>query len=390
MPAGEKPYRVYRGGRVKGKVPLERREPSTRRNGREPGRPAQPKVRRPRRRWSWPKRIGLALLLVIVLVVVWGLIGFLQFRSGVADANKRLPRNVRAVLTKDSGGLLSDSTNILLLGTDHQNTDQRVSDFHSDSIMLLHTDPSRHRLVYLSIPRDLRVPIPGYGESKINAAMQVGGAALAIRTVAAFTKLPVNHVMIIDFAQFRQLIDAIGGIDVNVPERILSNKFDCPYKASRCATWKGWRFAKGNQHMNGDRAMIYSRIRENQLDPSYTDITRGQHQQQVLRAVIHKLTGFGTFLSLPFSGSSYMKPLTTDLSAWQLVELGWDMKRAPASRALHCRLGGTSDPSGTSDIIGTQENIAVIGMVTGASAPQPPPPGSQFSPGCYIGNAGLH
>jgi hypothetical protein len=64
------------------------------------------------------------------------------------------------------------------------------------------------------------------------------------------------------------------------------------------------------------------------------------------------------------------------------------LKRAPAAKALHCRLGGSGDPNGSSDIIGGQENIAVIGMVTGQSAAQPPPPGSgPFGPGCVIGNA---
>jgi hypothetical protein len=83
-----------------------------------------------------------------------------------------------------------------------------------------------------------------------------------------------------------------------------------------------------------------------------------------------------------------MRPLTTDLSAWELAQLGWVMKRAPGSKALHCRLGGTGDPSGGSDIIGTQENLAVIQMVTGAAAPQPPPPGSgPFGPGCVVGSA---
>src|SRR2546425_8681981 len=105
MAAGEKPYRVYRGGRTKGKVPLERRDPSVRRNGREPGQPAKPKIRRPRRRWSWPKRILVTLLVVILFFVVWGAIGFLQFRSGVAAANKRVPPDVRAVLARDHGGL---------------------------------------------------------------------------------------------------------------------------------------------------------------------------------------------------------------------------------------------------------------------------------------------
>ncbi len=385
MAGVEKPYRVYKGGRVKGKVPLERPERGPARNGREPG---APKIRRPRKRWSWRKRILVGLAALIVLFVIWAVAGFLAFRSGVSAANKRLPASVRPTLTSQNGLLLTKSTNILLLGTDHQNNDQRASDFHSDSVMLLHTEPSKHRLVYLSIPRDLRVPVPGHGEDKINSAMQIGGPALAVRTVEGFTRLPVNHVMVIDFHQFRQLIDNIGGITVDVPERILSNPFDCPYTVQRCQTWKGWRFAKGSQHMNGWRAQIYSRIRENQLNPADSDITRGEHQQQVMRAAIRKLTGFGTFLKLPFNGGSLLKPLTTDLSASQLVQLGWVLKRAPGSKALHCRLGGTSDPTGTSDIIPTQEDIAVIGMVTGETAPQPPPPGSQYLPGCFVGKFG--
>ena len=385
MAGVEKPYRVYRGGRVKGKVPLDRPDRSVQRNGRPP---TQPKVRRPRRRWSWPKRIGVMLLVLVLLVVVWAVIGFLSFRSGVQTANKRLKKaapNATTALNPGNGSVLGHPTTILMLGTDHMNTDQRVNDFHSDSIMLLRTDPGKHRLAYLSIPRDLRVPVPRYGDEKINAATQIGGPALAIRTIRRFTGLPVNHVMIIDFHDFRKLIDSIGGIDVNVPERILSNRFDCPYDAQRCQTWKGWRFAKGPQHMNGWRAQIYSRIRENQLNPADSDITRGERQQQVIRAVERKLVGFSTFLKLPFRGSKLMAPLTTDLSAWQLAELGWVIKRAPGSHALHFRLGGTSDASGTSDIIPAEENRSVIGMFEGAAAPQPPPPGSQFLPGCYVG-----
>jgi polyisoprenyl-teichoic acid--peptidoglycan teichoic acid transferase len=385
MPAGEKPYRVYRGGRVKGKVPLERPGQAPGRDGRAPG---APKIRRPRKQWSRRKKILVVLLTLFVLLVIWAIAGFLAFRSGVAAANKRVPASVRPALAKQNGLLLNKSTTILLLGSDHANNDQRVADFHADSIMLLRTDPSRHRLVYLSIPRDLRVEIPGHGLAKVNAAMQIGGPALALRTVENLTNLPVHHVMVIDFHDFRKLIDNVGGITVDVPEPILSNRFDCPYTVERCRTWKGWRFAKGNQHMNGWRAQIYSRIRENQLDPSDSDITRGERQQAVLRATIRKLTSVSTFFKLPFVGGDLMKPLTTDLSAWQLVQLGWVLKRAPGSKALHCRLGGTGDPSGSSDIVGTQENLLVIQMVKGASAPQPPPPGSgPFGPGCVVGTS---
>src|SRR5919198_874362 len=171
MATGEKPYRVYRGGRVKGRVPLERRE-------RERRGPQQPRVRRPRRRWSWRRRIGVTLLVVFVLIVIWSIAGYLSFRSGVAKANDRMEKEspgIDRVLNSQGGLLLSKPTSILLLGSDHANNDQPVGLNNSDSIMILRTDPSRHRLVYLSIPRDLRVPIPGYGEDRINSALPRGG-----------------------------------------------------------------------------------------------------------------------------------------------------------------------------------------------------------------------
>jgi LCP family protein required for cell wall assembly len=389
MATGEKPYRVYRGGRVKGRVPLERPQSRPGRADRNGRTPREPRVRRPRRRWSWKRRIGVTLVALLILVVVWAVLGYLSFRSGVATANERLQKTapgIQQVLTPQNGAVISHPTTILMLGRDFANTDARVADNHSDSIMILRTDPSHHRLAYLSIPRDLRVAIPGYGEQKINAAMQIGGPKLVVRTIRGLTgsALPINHVMIVDFAQFKDLIDNIGGIDINVPAPILSNKFDCPYDAAGCARWRGWHFAKGWQHMDGKRALIYSRVRENQLDPRDTDITRGGRQQAVLRAALHKLLGFGTFLKLPFEGKTLLKPLTTDLSAWQFVQLGWVLKRASDSSALHCRLGGTSAGG---DIVGSEDNIGVLAMVTGQSAPQPPQPGAGlFAPGCIVGN----
>jgi LCP family protein required for cell wall assembly len=391
MPAsGEKPYRVYKGGRTKGKVPLKSRERDARQRGRSTYRSGDGSgsdrrvVRRPRRGWTWKRWTWVTLLALVVLLAIWSVAGYLAVRSGVSAANKRLAPGTTSVLSKQNALLLSSGTNILLIGTDHSTNGQpgRSADQHSDSMMLLRTDPSRHRLVYLSIPRDLRASIPGYGQQKINAAMQIGGPKLAVQTADQLfgPGLQVNHVVVVDFGAFMQLIDAVGGIDVNVPQNILSNRFDCPYSTStRCSQWEGWRFHKGVQHMDGHRALIYSRIRENRLNPADTDISRGLRQQQVMQATLSKLASPGTFFRLPFSGGNLMKPLATDLSTWQFVQLAWVKFRAGST--LHCRLGGKDYGDGF--ITGDQENIAVIQMVLGNSAPQPPPPGSGlYGPGC--------
>src|SRR4051794_41801652 len=123
--------------------------------------------------------------------------------------------------------------------------------------------------------------------------------------------------------------------------------------------------------MDGKRALVYSRIRENQLDPRDTDISRGGRQQAVLRAAMHKLLGFGTFTKLPFEGKSLLKPLTTDLSAWQFVELGWVLKRAGDSSALHCRLGGTPAGGGNNRREG-KNSLPPLGTGAGGGATPPP------------------
>ena len=96
-------------------------------------------------------------------------------------------------------------------------------------MMLVRTDPDEHRIALLSIPRDLRVEIPGRGPDKVNAAYAFGGPTLAIRTVQSLTGIPINHVIVVDFSEFKEVIDALGGVTINVPKPILSNKFECPY-----------------------------------------------------------------------------------------------------------------------------------------------------------------
>jgi len=325
--------------------------------------------------------------LFLLWLAAWALAGYFAFREGVAKANDRLPEAVRRQLASGGGLPLTTAKTILLLGTDSGPGRRGLR--HSDSIMLLRTDPDHHRIAYLSIPRDLRVEIPGYGVDKINVAYQAGGPALAVRTVRRLTGLPIDHVVLVDFSRFRELIDTVGGIDVDVPAPIASDRFDCPLKTREaCARWPGWRFAKGKQHMDGRRALVYTRIRVNRLNPADNDLTRAERQQQVVQALAAKLASVGTFLDLPFVGDNLLAPLATDLSPGDLLQLGWVYWRADAGRALHCRLGG--QPEGGYIVSEVDRNLAVISMFKGDSAIQPPPPGSgTFGPGCVEGRRTL-
>ena len=373
MAETQKPYRLYRGGRKKGKVPLGQAKRPTTQSTTAPG--------GPKRRRRWGHWIALGVVGALLFAILWGFLGYRAFSNGVDEANERLPRRAQAQLAKRDRSILSEPTTLLVIGTDGGRAPGRENANRSDSLLLVRLDPETHRISYLSIPRDLRVEIPGYGTSKINAASQIRGPALTIATVKALTGLPVDHVVVVDFDGFKELIDAIGGIEVDVPKAVLSNRFDCPYKPSRCGDWEGWRFEKGRQHMDGRRALVYSRIRTNQLDPSDSDITRGVRQQIVADAVGDEIASFGTFLRLPFMGEELAAPLATDLSAWELAQLGWIRFRSSGS--LRCRLGGEpSSLGGESVIVGSEDNVAVISMWLGQSAPLPPPNGTLYGAGC--------
>jgi len=384
----DKPYRVYRGGRVKGPVPTESRKGEKRAPGVGDGKDAhaRPKPSRQRRRRRWLRIILVVLLVVALVVAVWSLLGYLAFRSGVKQANERLDSRVYAALAPQDGLVLSNPSTILVLGTDEG--PGREGPFRSDSIMIVRTDPDEHRIALLSVPRDLRVEIPGRGLDKINAAYAYGGPTLAIRTVQALTGIPINHVVVLSHLRFKEVINALGGVTIDVPKPILADKFACPYETqAECDRWPGWRFRTGEQTMNGRRALIYARVRVNKLDPADNDITRGERQQAVVQAMADAVTSFRTFLRMPFIGDELAAPLATDLSANQFIQLGWVKRRTPSSGILRCRLGGTiADIDGQSFIIGGEDNASVVAMVEGKVAPQRPRPGSgTFGPGCRVG-----
>jgi LytR_cpsA_psr family len=134
--------------------------------------------------------------------------------------------------------------------------------------------------------------------------------------------------------------------------------------------------------MNGRRALVYSRIRENRLNTAENDLTRGERQQAVVRAIVDEMTSFSTLVKMPWIADDIMAPLATDLSAGQFAQLA--LVKVRSGSELRCRLGGTpSEVGGESFLIGSEENRNVVLMFLGAAAPQPPPPGTgQYGPGC--------
>ena len=371
-----------------GALPPEQKRPPERRS-RRLRRPSKMSERVPERSrlrlglaWTLGKwAVGIAML-VAVAAVAWGIVGFFVMRSGVNDANQRMDAAALRALSEPPGSALTSSRTILFLGVDTGGLREGAG--RADSVVLMRTDPDRHRISLLAIPRDLRVAVPGRGLDKINAAYAAGGAALMIRTIEDVTRIPIHHVALIDFDSFAEVIDAVGGVTIDVPEPIVSNRFDCPHPSDvECQQWPGWRFSRGTQRMNGERALIYSRVRVNRLDASESDITRGSRHQAVIRATADRLVSFGSFARLPFVGRDVARPLTTDLTTSELFELAWVKFRTPSSGVIQCRLGGSPTRiDGVSYIVGTGENADVANMFLGRVEPRAAR--GAFAPGCPV------
>jgi LCP family protein required for cell wall assembly len=274
---------------------------------REPRRPGQRHGITPGRVLKW---VAVALLCWIALSALLFFVSA-QTQEGVSDSAKS---------ALSGGGSLFSGSTILVLGSDARKgasiDESQQGPSRADTIMLVHAGFGSVRK--LSIPRDSEAEIPGHGTTKINAAYALGGSALMIRTVEGFlgNGVKINHLVEVDFEGFPKFIDAVGGVTVDVPHRICSPPFD--------NFWKGLNFKRGEQHLNGERALGYARVRKNPCAPSETDIARAERQQQVISALKSQITSVSTFLRLPWAAWRAPRAVKTDLKGPGLLALALD------------------------------------------------------------------
>jgi LCP family protein required for cell wall assembly len=161
---------------------------------------------------------------------------------------------------------------IMLLGSDRRPDDATDggagTGARSDTIILVRLNPEEQATAMMSLPRDLKVEIPGYGVDKINAAYSIGGPRLTLRTVKRLTGLSINHVINVDFNGFQKAIDAIGCVYTDVDRRYYNDTAEFAYI----------NIPAGYQQMCGDEALQYARFRHED-----SDLVRGIRQQDLLR-----------------------------------------------------------------------------------------------------------
>jgi LCP family protein required for cell wall assembly len=317
--SGPPEYKVYRSRRkpLAGGGDLDALRKRLSRHRDDGGEPRTPRDKRPITAGRVLKWVGIAIAGWILLSLVIFLISA-QTQDGVS------PETERALSSK---GSLFSGSNILVLGSDVR-TGESIDESQSgpgrsDTIMLVHAELGSIRK--LSIPRDVEVDIPGHGVNKINAAYAFGGPALTIETVESFLGhgLEVNHVVEVDFKEFPDFIDALGGVTVDNKTRICSPPFD--------NFWKGLHVRKGEIQLNGRRALGYARVRKNTCAPGEDDRDRAARQQQVLAAIGSKVKSPSTFVRLPWVSWNAPRTLKSDMNGFQLMMLFGDMATGNSS-----------------------------------------------------------
>ncbi|MCX5069548.1 LCP family protein [Micromonospora lupini] len=267
----------------------------------EPTEGSTPDASRPRRRW---RRVLLISLLVLVVLGAGGAVaGGLYLRSVESDIERvdafdGVPEQSRPKPA------VTGATNIMILGSDSRDP-ERTSGSRTDTIILAHLPKDRSSAQLISIPRDTWVPVPkskdgnhGGRDAKVNAAYAWGGVPLMVQTVESFTGVRVDHVALIDFAGFKEIIDALGGVDIDSEKSFTS--IHPPFRT----------FKQGVQRMDGEAALDYSRQRKQFAEG---DFARIRHQQQVIRAIIDKASS-GGIITNPAKLNSFLKATSNSVS----------------------------------------------------------------------------
>jgi LCP family protein required for cell wall assembly len=193
------------------------------------------------------------------------------------------------------------NTTILLLGSDHR--PWWGNSYRTDTIIVAFLNPEKGTVSLVSFPRDLYVTIPGHGQDRINTAWGRGGYKKLSATLEYNFGIKVDHYVLIDFGNFKRIIDGLGGLDVEVGERVSD------YYRGRLVTIK-----PGMRSMNADMVLWYVRTRK-----TSNDFARNRRQQEVLQAVINKFLSMDAIKNAPQFYEIYKDSVKTDLGLLDMI-----------------------------------------------------------------------
>lgn len=202
---------------------------------------------------------------------------------------------------------------VLILGSDARPDEIKQGVVgRTDTLLLLVADRATPRLAMLSVPRDLWVTIPGYGQERINAAFEFGGSQTAKQTVSNLLGQRVDRYALIGLQGVRDVVDAVGGVDITVAQAIHDDTYPTDDYGIQTVD-----IPAGRQHMDGDTALKYARTRHQD-----SDFARIARQQQVAAAVRTALLSPTNWPRIPAVAAAVRQSIQTDLSPLDLIAIG--------------------------------------------------------------------
>ena len=261
--------------------------------------------------------INVRSLLIRAVVAAVAFFGLVVAAALLIALSPTLSRSLTAFFVQTQPGAIpwngTDPVNMVIVGLDQRANSNQPA--HTDTIVVARVNPKNDSVRMLSIPRDLWVTIPGVGPDRINDAYQDGGTSLLIRTVEGVVNMPVRYYVIIKFTGFEKVINAVGGVTINVKHAI----YDPTYPAFTGYGYDPLRIRAGVQHMNGALALKYVRTRH---DDPLGDLGRNQRQQQLLAALKQQVLTPATLLNLPTLLGALQQAVSTDFPYTDLTYLG--------------------------------------------------------------------
>ena len=253
---------------------------------------------------------GKSLVIILLLAILSGIIFFVK---GLMDTNEFLnksytPRETTKV-QNETIDVQKDPISILLLGLD-DNSERELGSARTDSILLLTLNPTTEKVNMVSIPRDTYVHIQTKdfdGYDKINSAFVYGGIEGTIDTVENLMNVPINYYATLDFQAFEDIVDAVGGIEMDVPFTLTEQNS----KGEKVVDLK-----EGRHTLNGEEALAFARTRY--ID---NDIERGKRQQQVLEATAQKAMDIGTIAKYKRILEALDGHITTDMPSNKILSV---------------------------------------------------------------------
>lgn len=277
-----------------------------------------------RKKKSKRKRIAL-ISLAVVCVLMLGGIGAAWAYITQVDSSLRDDLDADLLNSLAVTDSPSDPFYMLLIGADKSEDRDASGEFggsyRTDSMILARVDPQEKEVTLISVPRDTRVNIPGHGEQKINAAYAFGGASLAVDTVSELAGVPISHYAEIDFDGFKAVVDALGGVEVDVPMEINDDM-------------AGGHVDAGLQTLNGEQALILCRSRHNYDDIGNGDAIRAANQRLVLSAIMKKVMN-SDVATITNTVSTLAEYVTTDYSVTGLIGLAQSMMGIDVSNNVY-------------------------------------------------------